>query len=488
MTISTSKSSLRAGKVSVDAGSTVVSRIANRLRERIHAALLRPGMRLPSIRAHATELGVARNSVVDAYELLVTEGLIESRRGAGFYVRSGPPATPARITPEIIREVRPGAAGTWPYWRVTQEFPHERQPGSSLLPPAWLQGDRVRRALREVARQGSDSMLGYGSPLGYAPLRGQIAHDLADMGIRAEPDQIVTTLGVTHGIDLVARCFLRTGDTVAVDDPALWALYARFLSLGVRICPVPRLADGPDLVALENILQTHRPRLFFTSSALHNPTGGHLAAAKAHQLLRIAENHDLTLVEDDIFAGLAPAHAARIAALDQLQRVIYLSGYSKTIAASLRVGFIACHGDVAARLVEEKLTSAITSPELGERVVHRLLIDGHQRKHLERTRQRLDILRAEVASSLKRSGCRVHTPDGGLYLWVDTTRDTDVLAAAALEAKYLLAPGSFFNPTQTPSTWMRVNVSNFFATGFDGWLARQLADMPPSTGYIPPEQ
>jgi DNA-binding transcriptional MocR family regulator len=371
---------------------------------------------------------------------------------------------------------------------VTQDFPHDRQPGSSLLPPAWFGEDRVGRALRDISRENSSGLLGYGSPYGYAPLRQQITHDLAELGIRVEPDRIVTTLGVTHAIDLIARCFLRAGDAVAVDAPALWALYARFLSLGVRICPVPRQPDGPDLDALRNVLQTHRPRLFFTSSALHNPTGTHLSAAKAHQLLRLAEDHDLMLVEDDVFAGLAPAQAARIAALDQLQRVIYVSGYSKTVAASLRVGFVAARGDIVLRLAEEKLSGTITSPELSERIVQRLLTDGRQRRHLERTRQRLDALRAEAGALLTRIGCRVHPADGGLYLWVDTGRDTDVLAADALQANYLLAPGSFFNPTQTPSTWMRINVSNFFATGFDQWLTRQLADRPPSTGYMPPEQ
>lgn len=468
--------------------SSVVARVAGGLRERIHAAFLRPGMRLPSIRSYAAELKVSRNSVVDAYEKLVTEGLIESRRGSGFYVRVNDKKTSEPSISTRLGDVRPSAVGTWPYWRVTQDFPYDRQPGSSLLPPNWLGADRLGRAIREIARQDPAELLGYGSPYGYAPLRRQIAHDLADLGIRAEPDQIVTTLGVTHAIDLIARCFLRAGDTVAVDDPALWALYARFLSLGVRICPVPRLDDGPDLDTLTNILQTHRPRLFFTSSALHNPTGTHLSAAKAHQLLRLAEQYDLTLVEDDVFAGLAPARAARIAALDQLQRVIYLSGYSKTVAASLRVGFVAGRSDIVARLVDEKLTGSITSPELGERIVFRLLTDGQQRKHLDRARQRLDSLRAEARAVLMRIGCRVRAAEGGLYLWVDTGRDTDALAAAALHANYLLAPGSFFNPTQTPSTWMRINVGNFFATGFDQWLTRQLAHMPPPTGYMPPEQ
>src|SRR5690606_29615412 len=108
-------------------------------------------------------------------------------------------------------------------------------------------------------------------------------------------------------------------------------------------------------------------------------------------------------------------------------RVIYLSGFSKTIAASLRVGFVAGSSEVVARLVDEKLTGSITSPEIGERVVLHLLTDGQHRKHLERMRQRLDGLRAEVRSVLTRIGCEVFAAEGGLYLWADTGRDTDAL-------------------------------------------------------------
>src|SRR5690606_12428654 len=229
------------------------------------------------------------------------------------------------------------------------------QPGSSLLPPAWLGTARLERALRAVARDGAEQLLAYGSPLGYLPLRQQIGQELAELGIGADADQIITTLGTTGGIDLVGRSLLRGGDAVAVEEPSQWLRYARFHSLGVRIFSVARRSDVPDLVAIEHVLQTHRPRLFLIASALHDPTGTILSAARAYQLLQVAERYDVTLVEYDAMFGLAPPRATRLAALDQLQRVIYLSGFSRSIGANLRVGFVACHPHMAERLLAEKL-------------------------------------------------------------------------------------------------------------------------------------
>jgi DNA-binding transcriptional MocR family regulator len=106
---------------------------------------------------------------------------------------------------------------------------------------------------------------------------------------------------------------------VLVDDPG-WAVeFARLTRLGMRLLPVPRGADGPDLAVMAALLHEHRPRLYVTVSVLHNPTGASLTPAAAHQVLRLAERHDLTIVEDDTYAWLAPLHATRLAQLDGLR-------------------------------------------------------------------------------------------------------------------------------------------------------------------------
>ena len=111
--------------------------------------------------------------------------------------------------------------------------------------------------------------------------------------------------------------------------------------LGMRLLPVPRGPDGPDLAVMAQLLEQHRPRLYVTVSVLHNPTGASLSLQSAHKVLQLAHAHDFAIVEDDTYAHLAPAHLPRLAALDALERTIYVSGFSKILTPSWRVGFIA---------------------------------------------------------------------------------------------------------------------------------------------------
>src|SRR5207249_11202861 len=129
-----------------------------------------------------------------------------------------------------------------------------------------------------------------------------------------------------------------------------FVMFGRFATLGARVIGVPRQADGPDLDTLRNLLPIHRPKLFVLSSAVHNPTGTSMTVANAYGVLQLAEEHGVALVEDDIYGDLSPASApnapargavVRLAALDRRRRVIYVGGFSKTLAANLRVGYLA---------------------------------------------------------------------------------------------------------------------------------------------------
>jgi len=144
-----------------------------------------------------------------------------------------------------------------------------------------------------------------------------------------------------------------------------------------------------------------------------------------------------------------------------LRRVIYVGSFSKTVAANLRVGFIAGERELARALADRKLLAALTTPELGERVMHQVLAEGHYRKHVERLRRRLAARREPVLSQLEQLGLRVFAdPQGGMFAWLDAGRDSHALAARAYEQRWLLAPGSLFSPGQLPSSWLRFNLAS----------------------------
>jgi DNA-binding transcriptional MocR family regulator len=431
------------------------AQLAARFAQRIETHALRPGTRLPSIRECAAETRVSRSTVVEAYERLIAAGLVESRRGSGFYVRLRATARqrrpPAHTLPGTVLDV------SWLLRAQRRQSPGSEQPGAGLLPENWLDHSMVTAAIRGVGRSRGSWLLKYGAIEGYLPLREALAIRLARIGIDVPADQIVMTAGATEAIDMVARRFLAPGDVVFVEDPAWFVMFARFAAFGARIVGVPRKPDGPDIAALESLLAREKPKLFILNSVLHNPTGSSMSAENAARVLELAARHNFMILEDDIYGDLQGRHAVRLASLDDGRHVIYVGGFSKTLAANLRVGFVAAHPALARELRDIKALTGLSSTELCERVVARIIVERSYERMLERLRARMDECRARTAEALVRMGAKISgPPTGGMYLWADFGRDTNEIAAEGSREGVLCAPGGLFSPTQLPSTWMRV--------------------------------
>lgn len=200
--------------------------------------------------------------------------------------------------------------------------------------------------MRGLARTGTDdALVDYGSTRGSSALRRLLLRRLAEQAIEATPDHLLLTGSGTQAIDLICRFLLQPGDTVLVDDPCYFNFQALLRAHQAKVVGVPYTPSGPNTAAFETALIEHRPRLYLTNAALHNPTGATMAPAVAHRLLTLAATHDLIVVEDDIFGDLEPEPSPRLAALDGLSRVIWLTSFSKTLSASVRCGCIAARPD-----------------------------------------------------------------------------------------------------------------------------------------------
>ncbi len=464
------------------AGESLIDQIVRSVTARIDDKLLRSGARMPSIRQFAASHGVSCFTVVASYDKLVAKGYVESRRGAGFFVRERSPLNTGERSAAALDvpalEAKPLDV-VWLIRNMFRQVPLQRVPGSGVLPVEWLDGPLIANALRDISRQSATALLGYGAPQGFLPLRQQLQLKLAELEIEAAPEQIVTTVGVTQALDLVAREFTRPGDTVFVDDPAWFLMFGSFAALGTKVVGIPRLADGPDIAQLAHLAALHKPKLYVINSVLHNPSSTSLSAAKAFQVLRIAEEHGITIVEDDIYCDLHPGSAVqpatRLAALDQLQRVIYLGGFSKSLSANLRVGFIATSAEWAQRLCDRKMLATLTTSEISERVVYKILSEGLYRKHVDRIRSRLNAVRVKTVRQMERVGLKVDVaPPAGMFIWVDAGVNTNVLTERAMAEGLLLAPGSLFSPSQLPSTRMRLNVATMQEPSVWEFLEREL--------------
>ncbi|MBV9892060.1 MAG: PLP-dependent aminotransferase family protein [Rhizobacter sp.] len=449
---------------------TLAEQLTQRYAERIRQRLLAPGARLPSVRECARMHGVSPATVVAAYDQLQACGLVEARRQRGFFVRDGePPSLSALHASAAPAPVRPLPNSATALIRAMFVRPGDRaMPGLGTLPAEWLDAPMLGAAMRRAtaALQRDATSLHYGDPAGEPRLRAALAAKVAEFSIAAAPAQIATTVGATHALDVVTRTLLRTGDSVLVDEPGWSVEYARLAALGMRVLPVPRGGDGPDVAAMRRLIEAQpaeaRPRLYVTVSVLHNPTGASLSLQAAHRVLRLAAEFDLHIAEDDTYAHLAPAHAPRLAALDALERTIYVSGFSKILTPNWRVGFLVAPPALFDRLVDTKLLTTLATPSSGELALAHCLEQGWLRRHAERVRERLATARTRTVRLVESHGCRLAAPPNGLFGWVDAGVDTERLARELLD-DWLIAPGALFHAQPRPSTMMRIN----FATSQD---------------------
>jgi DNA-binding transcriptional MocR family regulator len=442
-------------------GLTLTEQLAGHFAERIRQRLLAPGARLPSVRDCAQRHGVSPHTVVAAYDQLLAQGLVEARRQRGFFVRESRATHRPTTRPTAAPQHQPPVDATALIRGMFQGGSGKPAPGLGTLPADWLDLPLLASALRRVLAQGDPRIaLAYGHPAGDQRLREALAVKLADYGVRATASQIITAGGATQALDILSRTLLAPGDAVLVDEPA-WAVeYARLTRMGVRLLPVPRGADGPDLDAMRTLIREHQPRMYVTVPVLHNPTGHCLSLASAHEVLKLAEANDFWLVEDDTYSHLAPAHLPRMAALDGLRRTLYVSGFSKILTPSWRVGYMAVPPALVERLVDTKLVSTLSTPAVLEQAVALCLEQGSLRRHAERVVTRLDAARHRTVQLAQAHGCRFVTPPQGLLGWLDVGVDTEQLALLMHDDGWLLAPGHLFHAARRPGTLMRINFAS----------------------------
>jgi DNA-binding transcriptional MocR family regulator len=482
------------------ASQSLTEQLSARFAERIRSRLLAPGARLPSVRLCAEQQGVSVSTVVAAYDQLLAQGLVVARKNRGFFVRDASLNAALLPVPKTKAADKPAqmdaAAGRLPLnawstagWLHARQAPvdatalirgmfhkvsNKPQPGMGVFPSDWLDTNFLPVAVRKVTGVAAlrEFSLQYGEPMGDSGLRRALSQKLSALNVHAVPEQIITTVGATHALDIVSRTLLRAGDCVMVEEPG-WAVeFARLDALGMRILPVPRRADGPDLEVMAQYCEIHQPKLFVSVSVFHNPTGYCLTPGSAHRVLQLAMQHNFHIVEDDTYSHLAPEHATRLSALDGLQRTIYVSGFAKILAPGWRVGFMAAPPDLVERLLDTKLLATLTTPALLEKALAWCIDQGQLRRHAERIRTRLDAARARSVKLAIAHGCTFAAEPAGLFGWVDTGVDTDALAQRMLDEGYLIAPGALFHAVRAPSTLMRINFATTQEAAFWKVFAR----------------
>ncbi len=441
------------------------------------------GTKLPSIRDLAADLGINKIAIVAAYERLVAEGLISARPGSGYFAAWKPLAAtkPQVKSAQPIEQGFRGASHIAAVLTVEkavtsldpkhfEDTPHDWKTithlGAAYAPFDQIPMDDIRSVARTALHEGSLSNIAFEHVAGVPEFRRRLVTEMQTRGVPvADHEQVLVTTGVLSTINLVVESLLKEGDALAVEVPSYGLLFPLLRDKGIRIVPVPRNFEGFDFSpqVLSEIRRV-RPKLFVVNPNFHNPTGGVLDTRHRYEILHLAQEVDAYVLEMDIYYGLGFGEVLppTLAAMDGLQRVIYFSSFSRTIAAGLRVSFVAAAPHVVSRLLHRKILADVTCSNSDQVLVSELLARGLWRKHLGRLRDVLRSRRDTMISMLRKlapTGSTWTIPDGGNFLWFSFPEGATPgeIQKIAMERHIAIAPADLFYPDPVESSHMRLS-------------------------------
>jgi 2-aminoadipate transaminase len=405
----------------------VYRQIYERLREQILAGSLPEATRLPPERAFARRLGVNRSTVVHAYRELAADGLIEQRVGSGSRVAADLKVERSGDTSGIPWWVGlpPWSVGAFPavLGELAAAAHSERIAFVQGVPP--IEPSPLADLARSFARVGGDEnfVLSYGSSEGYPPLREAIAARMRRRGCTIDARDVLILTGSTQGITLAAQSLAERGDEIIIEAPTYPGALQIFQIAGLRAIPVPVDEDGMRVDHVEAVLRTRRPRFIYTMPSLHNPTGVTMSAERRERLVKLARRAGVPIVEDDPYGRLAQEDAPLVARSSE--DVIYLSSFSKTIAPSLRLGWMCAPRTIYERFLLRKQSIDMASSLYVQAAVCDYLSSSYD-QHVDALRVELAERRSIAFAAIDRfwpAGARVQRGGGGFYLWATIGRE-----------------------------------------------------------------
>jgi GntR family transcriptional regulator / MocR family aminotransferase len=389
-------------------------------RRAIVSGLLRPGQRLPSTRALATELKISRLPAVIAYEQLLHEGYIDGKVGVGTYVNASIPDELAK--PVLVRgpanPSRPVAAP--PRLSVASD-PGPLGPFRVSLPALDLFPDKIwSRLVYRHAKRLPVELMAYGDPAGYLPLREAIAQYLrVARAVRCEANQVLITSGSQMALQLCAMALLKHGDAVCVEEPGYPGARDALKTAGATLVPISVDDEGIDVGAIAAL--GGRVRAAYVTPSHQYPLGFSMTASRRFELLDWAQRNQGWILEDDYDSEFryASRPIGSLQGLDAASRVIYIGTFSKVLFPSLRVGYVVVPADLSNAFAQAREALDIFSPVLYQLALTDFLQEGHFARHLRRMRAvYLSRRNALVESLRERVGAplELYNADAGLHL------------------------------------------------------------------------
>jgi DNA-binding transcriptional MocR family regulator len=440
--------------------------LRDQLRALVHSGDLRTGDRIPASRELATQLGVHRTTVANAYAELESEGLIQGHVGRGTYICGAPMR---QFTPPP-RSNGNGGSMRWESLfadnrgedalsRLMPEVPTNAVGFVSARPPdEYFPVEEFRKCCNSVLRDSGRKVLQLGASDGYEPLKNVLIEFLREQGLNVRSEQLLITGGCQQAIELLWKALLRPGDAVALENPAYPGALAIFGAARVRMLAVGVETDvqrighvGLDIDALESVLTSNRVKFILVTPDFHNPTGTALPVAERRRLLEVAARYQVPIVEDHIYGLLRFRGAAvpSLKALDRVGNVIQIDSFSKVAFPGLRVGWCIGPESLIERLRLVKQSTDLHTDQLAQATLAEFVRRGYLAKHLAKMKKvylsRLEAMEVALERFMPEEVVCTR-PEGGMSVWVTLPPGFDAgeLLIHVRERGVLYIPGRHF--------------------------------------------
>ena len=448
---------------------TLYEKLAADIEALVQQGVLLPGEKIPSVRQVAQHHRLSITTVVRAYLLLESRGILESRPQSGYFVRARPGEPPIDLLP-TRPAARPSAVdvsalvlSTLRSIRVDDAVPL----GSPYPDPRLYPWQRITQYANAIAKRYDTWSVLDDLPPGAPPLIRQITRRYLENGLAVDPNEVIVTIGATEAINLCLQAVAKPGDTIAVESPTYYAMLHAIERLGMRAVEVATdPVEGIDVQALAKLLDERPVAACMVMPNFQNPLGFQMPDERKQALVELLTARDIPVIENDVYGELfyGDVHPTSLKSYDRAGIVLHCSSFSKTLTNAYRIGW-ALPGRYRERVERLKFLNTLTTSTIPQLAIAEFLRKDGYDFHLRRVRkayaQQANIMAAAVRRFFP-PGTRVSRPAGGYVLWVELPEEVDAMALyhAALERRITVAPGHIFSPVPTYANCIRLNYSS----------------------------
>ena len=408
-----------------------------------------PGKILPPTRFLATELGISRMTVINAYDQLTAEGYLESRKGAGTFVAEHLPEeflnTPLvnakKDNTKITRRRHKFSAYGKNVFSQAEDISrfHRAAPfvpfQHGLAAVDDFPFDVWMKLTNKIYRTLSKENFSYGDAAGFYPLRAAIAAHLKSVrAVSCAPEQVIITCGAQHSFDLIGRIFLAPGTEVLMENPCYFGVEQAFQSFDAKFIPVPVDKNGFNLTA--GLKQSRSARLVYVTPSHQFPLGVTMTLKRRLELLEWAGNSEAWIIEDDYDSEFryAGRPLPSLQGLDRSGRVLYVGTFSKTVFPALKIGCVVVPPDLIETFTAVRALSGAQSAIGDQATLAEFIAEGHFSRHLRRMRRLYEMRQKILVSEIKKhlSGrLEVETEISGMHVigWLPEKIDDKKISA-----------------------------------------------------------